>query len=281
MKRSALLSATLSFFLLGFQAMGMPIKTIEIDDGKIVKINAALGYSTILEFNSKPVSAVLGDQDAFKLEFYKNNITIKPLIPHAKTNLFVFTEFDRFNCTILTGQPGDVDYIVRIKRKTQGPPTVVADQNRGAEIKVKTKQINKVSSYLGFTLRVISVSYFQAQENSRGVTVVDFELSSRSKSYRFSPATLGVRQKNEYLNIESLSIDSFELRAKGVPVHGKIAVLNKDLRDVGPIEIIFAIPIQSKRSTKGVYRLSVVVGKSTAVKKQEKGGIDGSIRKNL
>src|SRR5260221_731277 len=87
------------------------LRQLQFNENQVAEIHTALGFSTILEFPSRPISAVLGDQDSFKLEYVGNSITIKPLVAHAKSNLFVFTEFERFNCTLRAGSSDDVDYV--------------------------------------------------------------------------------------------------------------------------------------------------------------------------
>ena len=89
------------------------IRRIEADEDKVALVRTAVGFSTILEFPSKPLSAVLGDQDSFKLEYVGNSITVKPLVSGATSNLFVFTEYNRFTCTLKSGAKSDVDDILQ------------------------------------------------------------------------------------------------------------------------------------------------------------------------
>jgi len=104
-----------AFALFSIHALGGIIHEVQCSSNKLIPIHTALGFSTILEFESKPTSAVLGDQDGIKLEYVGNSITLKPLIGGSHTNLFVFTEIDRYNFTIQTRSSSLVAYIVRIK----------------------------------------------------------------------------------------------------------------------------------------------------------------------
>jgi len=104
----------LSFILVPNLTFGKGVRTIEATEDTIIPVKTALGYSTVLSFSTKPNSAILGDQDSFKLEYVGNSITLKPLIAHATSNLFVFTPYERFNITLKTGTPLEADYHLKL-----------------------------------------------------------------------------------------------------------------------------------------------------------------------
>ena len=235
-----------------------PIRTVEVSEGQVIPINTAIGYSTILEFSSKPISAVLGDQDSFKLEYVANSITIKPLMARARSNLFVFTEFDRFNCKLNTVTGTGVDFIVRIKLKEKSYP--VERANSPAVLPPVTKMMNRVKTVDGFSLQLHSVTKDREISLPRSVTLIDFEISSQKATYSFQPSSIGVKQLGKFLTIESLYLDSLEISPDSQSVHGKLALLSRDFKPGRAVLLVFAIPdskfiavsTEQKPTTKGL-----------------------------
>lgn len=83
----------------------------------VLKINASIGYSTVLEFPDKPSMVTTGDSSLLQIEVPKNskNVLIKALRDEGETNLFVFTPDQRFNYKVIVGDKQDVDYVVDVK----------------------------------------------------------------------------------------------------------------------------------------------------------------------
>lgn len=262
----------ISFLL--FLAISLPFKAeaaktireVEADESHVVLIRTAIGYSTILEFGSKPISAVVGDQDAFKLEYVKNSITIKPLLPRSVSNLFVFTEYGRFTCTLRTVGASEVDYLVRITSPMQKPrPNLsappLADPGPPKE-EVKTTMLGKRATWKGYSLKVLSSSRMTTSESRRPVTIYKFELYSKLRPYSFSAASLGARQGRRFIPIESIYLDALDLRPGYPPLEGLIALLNDDFRAKEPISFVFAVP---------GHRVEVVVSGSFQGHSSQKG----------
>jgi Conjugal transfer protein len=227
---------------------------------QVTKIRTAMGYSTILEFQGKPLNAVLGDQDAFKIEFVGNSITIKPLFPHARSNLFIFTEFERFNCELESGSAELVDYIVSFKRKEKPPDPLDAGEASKAEPLPKpdlhTRAVQRFREVRGFKLNVISTAQSSSNDLNRSVTLIEIELSSSIAPYSFSPQSLGIKQGNHYLPIESIYLDTLSLVPGASVVHGKIAVLNQDMTSKVPLAVVFAVSDPKRKSN--TLRLEVI-----------------------
>ena len=235
---SCVLFLLLSILLFMKSAESKSIRTVTVGEGEVVNVKTSLGYSTLLEFSSKPTSAVLGDQDAFKLEYVGNSLTLKPLLPRAHSNLFIFTEFDRFNCEIRTVSMDQVDYIVRIRAKEKSYPL---EEVEHAEHFVKTS-IQKEATYDGFALKVISQAKEQDLSHPRSVTLIDFELSSTKRAYSFQAGSVGVKQLGKYLRAESIYLDRVDLTPSGGPIHGRIALLSQDFNSRLPVRLLFAVP---------------------------------------
>lgn len=240
------------------------VKQIEADENKVIGINTALGYSTIIELSSKPISAVLGDQDAFKLEYVGNSITVKPLIPGAKSNLFIFTEYDRFNCTLRTTAPGEVDYIVKLRRRVESN-AIVPINTADRTPKIASQAINRFSIFDGYRLKVVSLDRIEETTQSRAATVISIELSSLRKNYSFSGAALGVKQGGKFVTIESLYLDALQIGPKLPIVRGKIVLLEGEFRRNSPLSVIFAVSAQKSKSK--ARRLEVLIGRSNEKRK--------------
>jgi len=102
-------------------AFGKAPKILTLDDSDVATVHTALGFTTMLTFDSRPSTVILGDQDAFKIEYAVNGLAIKPVVPHADTNLFVFTDYDRYNFKLIAGPTADADYVLKISpQKPQG-----------------------------------------------------------------------------------------------------------------------------------------------------------------
>lgn len=102
------------------------VRTVEVNADQVVTVKTSLGIATIIQVPDRPNSVVVGDQDSFKVEYLDQAITIKPLSPGAKSNLYVYTDWKRYNIELVTGQQGDADYVVYLispkMKKPQSQP---------------------------------------------------------------------------------------------------------------------------------------------------------------
>ena len=245
--RHFVFSAVLCVLLTSSPSQAILSRRAELGPDQVVSIHTALGYSTIVEFPEKPLSAVLGDQDAFKLEFVKNAITIKPLLRSAKSNLFVFTEYNRFNCTLSTGPSELADYIIHVSAKSDDTPSPHHESVR---------RIQKSTKYDGVRLTVVSATVERGTSPNEASIVLDVALSTDTRPLQFVPASIGVKQSHAFIIIESLYVDSTELKPGSAPVVGKIAILKQNLNLARPYQVVFAIPDAKSAKT---HRITVTV----------------------
>lgn len=91
-------------------------RSLALKDGDVGEVRTALGYSTILQFDLDLTSVVVGDQDSFKVEYVGDGLTIKPVVSGVKSNLFVFTDYDRFNFKIIGTSADQADFLVMLSR---------------------------------------------------------------------------------------------------------------------------------------------------------------------
>jgi hypothetical protein len=223
-----------------------PVKQIELADSDVATIHTAVGFSTLIEFPAKPNNVVLGDQDSFKVEYIGNSITVKPLNPRGKSNLFVFTEFGRFNLVLVSGANGDADYLVKVRPAGEPKETLPP----------KPLLLNRSASFQGFCLKVLSWTPLAKKSANDALMTIEFEISSKKSAYTFDPRALGIVQNRQFMSIESLLVDSTQILPGQLPVRGRMTLKRADLLSDFPLKLVFAVP--TKKST--VFRITVLVG---------------------
>ena len=144
--------------LLTFQctAEAKSMRIVHLSEGDMEPIYVEPGYSTLLKFDSHPEPGLIGDQDAFKVEYMKNMVAIKPLARSGKTNLFLFTKDGQFNFQLVAGK-GRHDNIVYVQAggsqaHGSGPkPAVLVDD-------LLTRKLNKSAASGGLRLVLESIA---------------------------------------------------------------------------------------------------------------------------
>ncbi len=202
-------------------------KSLSLADGDVGEVKTALGYSTILQFDSRPTSVVLGDQDAFKVEYVGDGLTLKPLVPGSRTNLFVFTDYDRFNFRVVTASADQAEYLVKVSRpRAKSYPVEVGGSNeRMREIRIgKTAACESISLTLDKMGSPSSGNYLVLTFRLRNNSV------ARGRELNFSPGDLELIQNKKMVPIENLYLDGLSF-SKGKPtVRGTLVAKKSDLR---------------------------------------------------
>ncbi|MBI2026393.1 MAG: TrbG/VirB9 family P-type conjugative transfer protein [Deltaproteobacteria bacterium] len=117
MKHRVYILSFLLLCLLSGKAYPKRLKSFEIYRSSIPLINTAPGYTTLLKLGSKPTHVILGNAQAYKIEFLGNNVAVKPLSTGIQTNLFIFTKEAEYRCTLKSGPPEQVNYVVELTAK--------------------------------------------------------------------------------------------------------------------------------------------------------------------
>ncbi len=199
----------ISIFSIAFASQ---VKELKLKPADVGLINTAIGYSTVLQLTQKPQNVVLGDQSAFRIEFINDSITIKPLKFGAKSNIFVFTESDRFNLTVKSGNAALVDYVVRIRR-------VFPDRQ-------KINLLNLIS-----TQRNLKLTILRATEKDSEL-FLDFNIKNlRHKSLFVRPDTFRFSACNFFRPIRSPYIENQNLAA-GSSTAGTLLVPLTSIKDI-------------------------------------------------
>lgn len=241
MKWLLIVTTSLFFTVLVTTAFAKPTRTLEMSETDIGQVHAALGYSTIIQFDARPTSAVLGDQDAFKVEYVGTSLTIKPLVPGARTNLFVFTDYERFSFRLITGVSAQVDYVVRVKRKkSKSASSSYEETSYGEDAeseKMNTVKVNRTANCGSTFLAVESFAY----PVGKPWAVVNFAVSQRAKGkgFEFKPESLVLVKGKELVPIETLYLETASIPANDTAVKGSLLVRRENPKSSSSLTLVF------------------------------------------
>jgi hypothetical protein len=196
------------------------VRHISAKKDQIITVKTSLGIATIIQVPDRPTSVVIGDQASFKVEYLDKAITIKPLIAGARTNLYVYTDWQRYNIKLIPTSKVSADYVVYIKPKI---------------VQKKPEKINwsNFSNYLKNEKIKLSISKIGHTKN--GLYLIDFNLLSKKKE-NFKPEWIWLTQNGKTIPIHRLFIDELKLRP-GKNVSGLILAKRNDLNRSSPIRV--------------------------------------------
>lgn len=210
------------FFLTSFHANANRVRSVEVQNDQIVMVRTAIGVATIIQVPDRPSSLVAGDSEAFKIEYLDQAITVKPLRSNAKSNLYIYTDWKRFNVQLSTGDEAAADYIVYLKVKREKSPVTevihwqdLALQSKSNDLNIVVKRVGKLKGeYLFF----------------------EFELSG--KKTEVDPKWFWLTQNRRTKPIHRLALSTLSLNQDG-HLEGLLQVRLKDLsmRDGVQIEV--------------------------------------------
>lgn len=196
------------------------VRHLETKRDQIIAVKTALGIATIIQVPDRPTSVVIGDQSAFKVEYLDKAITIKPLIPNAKTNLYIYTDWQRYNVKLVPTQKNLADYVVYLQPKIE---------------KKKSVQINwkKFNNHLKNENLRLDVEKIGSTKN--GLYLIDFNISA-NKNEKINPEWLWLTQNGRTVPIHRLFIDKLKLKSNE-KTSGLILTRREDLSRTSPIRI--------------------------------------------
>lgn len=198
------------------------VRHIEYKHDQIVTVRAAIGIATIIQVPDRPNSVVVGDQDKFKVEYLDQAITIKPLQPGVKSNLYVYTDFQRYNVQLVTGPEASADYVVYLENVKVKP------------MDTKSK-INWIPYARSFTNETVSFTTQKIGSTGNGILLIEFQLKG-SRKESIKPDWFWLTQEGVTKPIHNLIFSSLEVEPNR-PVTGVIQVLQKDIQTTAPLRI--------------------------------------------
>lgn len=196
------------------------IRRIQMQQDQIAKVQTALGIATIIQVPDRPNSIVVGDQNSFKVEYLDQAITIKPLHGSARSNLYIYTDYRRYNVQLVTSTESAADYVVYL----ENPHEKVKSSAIGWR---NYRNHQKNESLIFETMRLA--------KTADGVLLIEFEVRSEARE-RFRPDWLWLTQRGVMRPLHSLALSGQDLSA-GRSIKGVMQVLRGDISTTDDLRI--------------------------------------------
>lgn len=166
----------------------------------------------MIQLPDRPSSAVIGDLESFKLEYLDSGITIKPLKYGARTNLYIYTDSQRFNVHLVSVPKEQADYIVYLKS---------AGSLRRKPSSISWHAFERSQTKDGVQLKIKRLG------RTEGFFLVEFAISAL-KEVEIRPEWFWVTQNGKYRPIHSLYLSAVRACPR-LPVTGTITLRQSDL----------------------------------------------------
>lgn len=196
------------------------VRTVEVKKDQIVTVRTALGVATIIQVPDRPNSLVVGDQSAFKVEYLDQAITIKPLHGSARSNLYIYTDYRRFNVQLVSGPESVADYVVYLENPQE--------KIKSSAIGWRNYRNHLKNDSLVFETKRLA-------NTADGVLLIEFEVRSEARE-RFRPDWLWLTQSGVTRPIHSLALSEQDLGG-GRSIKGVMQILKNDASIAEPLRI--------------------------------------------
>lgn len=196
------------------------VRKVEVLPDKIVSVHTALGVATIIQVPAPPTSLVVGDSSAFKVEYLDQAITIKPMRSGAKSNLYIYTDWRRFNVQLVAGAEGAADYVVYLEEPAP---------------KSSPSNLRWINMPRSLSNDEITLSTRRVARTQDGRLLLEFTISS-SKAKTFDPKWIWLVQNGNVRPIQSLFLSQLELSPRSAG-NGIMEILAADIDQNGPLRI--------------------------------------------
>jgi hypothetical protein len=195
---------------------------------EIALVRTSIGIATLIQVPDRPTSVVLGDTNAFKVEYLENAITIKPLGHSSKSNLYIYTEGRRFNVSLVTAPLASADYVVYLEPELTG-----IDPTRERWRDYTAEKGNR-----DFTVTITRIG------KSGDWLMVAFQVAA-PKPLKFKPEWIWLTQGGRTLAIQDLNLSGIDITEKA-PVSAFLSVKAIDLKSAVPLvlEIRSHVPVR-------------------------------------
>lgn len=213
----------ISISLVG-HAASQKVRRIALSQDQIAVVRTALGIATIIQVPDRPNSLVVGDTDAFKVEYLEQAITIKPLRMNARSNLYIYTDYRRFNVQLVTGPEAAADYVVYLDIPKE---------------KERLKEIKPTLFWTGFQSKLknesTSVQVTRLGRAKDGVLIIELKISG-SRREDIDPKWFWLVQDGKTKPIHRLILSNLEIDSKN-SIEGMIQVLKSDIVETSPLRL--------------------------------------------
>lgn len=195
------------------------VRRLYLKRDEIAWVRTAVGIATIIQVPDRPTSVVLGDTNAFKVEYLENAITIKPLSHSSRSNLYIYTEARRFNVSLTTVPISGADYIVYLEPKVLNS-IPLRERWRNLRIERKSRGLAVTVTRLG---------------QSGDFLMVVFQVTAK-KAVKFKPEWIWVTQNGRTVPIQDLNLSAIDVMGHA-PVSAFLDIKRTDLRGKGPLAL--------------------------------------------
>lgn len=177
------------------------VRRVPVLGDQIVTVRTSIGIATIIQVPDRPNSVVVGDQDAFKVEYLDQAITIKPLSSGAKSNLYIYTDWKRFNVELVSGAEAVADYVVYL----ENPKEKMSTRSSTTEPAIKWTDFK--NNFRNDNVELLVKRLGRAKE---GILLVEFSITGKKKE-SFKPEWIWLTQNGETKPIHNLFISALEV----------------------------------------------------------------------
>lgn len=201
------------------------VRRVPVKGDQIVTVRTSIGIATIIQVPDRPNSVVVGDQDSFRVEYLDQAITIKPLSHGAKSNLYIYTDWKRFNVELVAGSESIADYVVYLENAKEKPVTKL---NSDSSIKW-TDFKNKLKN------EDLELSVNRLGRAKDGILLVEFIITTKTKE-TFKPEWLWLSQDGVTRPIHSLFLSALEISPQR-SISGVLQMREVDLNTNEPLKL--------------------------------------------
>ncbi|MBS1963079.1 MAG: TrbG/VirB9 family P-type conjugative transfer protein [Bdellovibrionales bacterium] len=201
------------------------MRKVVVERDQIVTVRTALGVATIIQVPDKPNSVVVGDMNAFKVEYLDEAITIKPLGPRSRSNLYIYTDYRRFNVQLVAGTEASADYVVYLESSRSKPRAAEKPKER-----IIWKPLARQMTNEGLTFRSSRIG-----ASDDGIVFVEFTLASENP-VAIKPDWFWLTQGGNSRPIDGLVLSSLKCGPKN-SLHGLMTIRRSDLNEKLPLKI--------------------------------------------
>lgn len=201
--------------LFGVSLSHAKVRRVVATGDQVVPVRTSLGIATIVQVPDRPNSVVVGDQDSFKVEYLDQAITIKPLSSGARSNLYVYTDWKRYNVELISGSQSEADYVVYLTDHEESKPTVKPESCFGFKNHLRNEHVDVILQ------RICLKNEF---------VLVEFRLLSSVRT-KFKPEWIWLTQNEKAKTIHQLIVSELDLDPEK-QVHGLLVIKRTDLEPV-------------------------------------------------
>lgn len=189
--------------LIAFSAKaGNRVRRVPVQGDQIVTVRTSIGIATIIQVPDRPNSVVCGDNDAFKVEYLDQAITIKPISSGAKSNLYIYTDWKRFNVELVSGSEAVADYVVYLDNPKKDLNSFGTPKNDPGITWTNFKNLLRNE--------LLQLDVKKLGRTKDGILIIEFLVSSKKKE-PFRPEWLWLTQGGVTKPIHNLYLSALEV----------------------------------------------------------------------